>query len=100
MIQDYLGWQRTRPDGEGFRIHRVPGTRTRRAEWRIGDSTRDVREMTHGMAKDVQRTWERATQKDIASAMDNNPQTRARYTSTLHALELQIQAFIAALEAL
>jgi hypothetical protein len=100
MIQDYLTWQRARPDGQGMRIHRVPGTRTRRALWRIGDSTRDVREMTHGMAKDVERTWQRATGKDIASAMDNNPQTRVKYTTTLRALELQIEAFVAALEAL
>lgn len=100
MIQDYLAWQRSRPDEGGMRIHRVPGTRTRRALWRIGNSTRDVREMTHGMAKDVERTWERATGRDIASAMDSNPQTRANYTKTFRALELQIQGFVAALEAL
>lgn len=101
-IQSYFRQQRLKTLGSrpSLVIHRVEGTRTRGARYRIGAMTPEASDLVHALASDLVCAYQRRTGKDLRAMTDADPATQAKFAASQNALDLQLQAFVAFVAAL
>jgi hypothetical protein len=73
LIQAYLAAQRGKRINTLYVLKRMPGTRTRTAEWVVGQRSKDIKVITKAFSNDIKRRFKRAIEPDLEALAEINP---------------------------